>query len=209
MEWTNNGNQLSSPVGTFLFSLSSFMPAARAMVSARAAKSAASTFSASGPVRADIKIGQTAAFTGPGAATVLETTEGARLYFDAFNAQGGIKGQRIELISLDDKYEPRLSAANTKTLIEQGVLAMFLSRGTAPSQAMLPLLAELAVLESPRSDAQPEPARSAPAAQAASRAARFTRAIDILALARLNVLALPGARASAACGRPDARNSCS
>ena len=31
--------QLSSPVGTFLFSLSSFMPAASAMVSASAAKS--------------------------------------------------------------------------------------------------------------------------------------------------------------------------
>jgi len=96
----------------------------------------------SGAVRADIKIGQTAAFTGPGAASVQETTEGARLYFDAVNAQGGIKGQRIELISLDDKYEPRLSAANAKTLIDQGVVALFLSRGTAPSQAVLPLLAE-------------------------------------------------------------------
>jgi ABC-type branched-subunit amino acid transport system substrate-binding protein len=95
-----------------------------------------------GFARADIKIGQTAAFTGPGAATVQETAEGARLYFDAFNAQGGIRGQRIELVSLDDKYEPRLSAANTRTLIEQGVVAMFLSRGSAPTQAMLPLLAE-------------------------------------------------------------------
>jgi len=93
-------------------------------------------------VHAQIKIGQTAAFSGPGAATVQETTEGARLYLDAFNAQGGLKGQRIELISLDDKYDPGLSAANTRSLINQGVLAMFLSRGTAPSQAMLPLLAE-------------------------------------------------------------------
>ncbi|MDN3921992.1 ABC transporter substrate-binding protein [Roseateles violae] len=94
------------------------------------------------PARADIKIGQTAAFTGPGASSVQEATEGARLYFDAFNAQGGLKGQRIELISLDDRYEPQLSAANTRNLIEQGVVAMFLSRGTAPSQAIVPLLAE-------------------------------------------------------------------
>lgn len=89
-----------------------------------------------------IKIGQTAAFTGPGAGSVLETTEGARLYLDAVNAQGGIRGQRIELISMDDRYEPKLTVENSKALIEQGVVALFLSRGTAQSQAQLPLLAE-------------------------------------------------------------------
>ena len=92
--------------------------------------------------QAQIKIGQTAAFSGPGSTNVQESTDGARLYFDAVNAQGGIKGQRIELISLDDKYEPRLTVENTKSLIDQGVLAMFLSRGTAQCQAQLPLLAE-------------------------------------------------------------------
>ncbi|CAN5333293.1 ABC transporter substrate-binding protein [soil metagenome] len=92
--------------------------------------------------QAQIKIGQTASFSGPGAASVLENTDGARLYFDAVNAQGGIRGQRVELISMDDKYEPKLAAENTKSLIDQGVLAMFLSRGTAQSQAQLPLLAE-------------------------------------------------------------------
>ena len=97
---------------------------------------------APGPASAQIKIGQTAAFSGPAATAVLESTEGARMYLDAVNAQGGIKGQRIELISLDDKYDPKLSAANTRSLIDQGVLAMFLSRGTAPSQAIMPLLAE-------------------------------------------------------------------
>ena len=89
-----------------------------------------------------IKIGQTAAFTGPGAASVLETTEGARLYFDAVNAQGGVRGQRIELVSMDDKYEPKLAVENSKALIEQGVLALLLCRGTAQCQAQLPLLAE-------------------------------------------------------------------
>jgi len=91
---------------------------------------------------AQIKIGQTAAFTGPGAVTVQENTEGARLYIDAVNAQGGIKGERIELISMDDKYDPKLAAENTKSLIDQGVLAMFLSRGTDQSVAQLPLLAK-------------------------------------------------------------------
>lgn len=93
-------------------------------------------------VSAQIKIGQTAAFSGPTSASVQDSTEGARLYFDTVNAQGGIKGQRIELISMDDKYEPRLSIANTKALIDQGVVAMFLSRGTAPTQAIVPQLVE-------------------------------------------------------------------
>ncbi len=91
---------------------------------------------------AQIKIGQTAAFSGPASVSVQESTEGARLYLDSINAQGGIKGQRIELISMDDKYDPRISAANTRSLIDQGVVAMFLSRGTAPSQAIVPLLEE-------------------------------------------------------------------
>lgn len=92
--------------------------------------------------QAQIKIGQTAAFSGPGALSVQESAEGARLYFDAVNAQGGIKGQRIELISMDDRYDPGLAAANTRSLVEQGVLALFLCRGTAQCMAQLPALAE-------------------------------------------------------------------
>ena len=91
---------------------------------------------------AQIKIGQTAGFSGPVAAGVKETTEGAKLYLNAINAAGGINGQAIELISLDDKFEPTLAAENAKKLIDQGVLALFLNRGTPHSQAILPLLAE-------------------------------------------------------------------
>ncbi len=96
----------------------------------------------SGLAQAQIKIGQTAGFSGPAATGVQEITDGARLYFDAINAQGGIKGQPIELVSLDDKYDPRLSAANAERLIDEGVVALFLSRGTAQSQALLPLLSK-------------------------------------------------------------------
>lgn len=91
---------------------------------------------------AQIKIGQTAGFSGPVAAGVKEVTDGAKLYFDAVNADGGVHGQPIELISLDDKFDPKLSAPNAKQLIDQGVLALFLTRGTPHTQAVLPLLAE-------------------------------------------------------------------
>jgi branched-chain amino acid transport system substrate-binding protein len=91
---------------------------------------------------AQIKIGQTAGFSGPVASGVQEVTLGAKLYFDAVNAQGGVNGQKIELISLDDKFDPKLSRENAKKLIDQGVLALFLTRGTPHTQAILPLLAE-------------------------------------------------------------------
>jgi ABC-type branched-subunit amino acid transport system substrate-binding protein len=95
---------------------------------------------------AQILIGQTAGFSGPVAAGVQETTDGARLYLDAINAAGGVGGSRIELISMDDKFEPPLAADNARTLIVQKkVLALFLTRGTPHAQAIMPLLAEFKV----------------------------------------------------------------
>lgn len=88
-----------------------------------------------------ILVGQTAGFSGPVAAGVKETTDGARLWIDNVNAKGGVNGQKIELVSLDDKFDPKLAAANAKVLIEEkNVVAMFLTRGTPHTEAMLPLL---------------------------------------------------------------------
>lgn len=96
--------------------------------------------------RAQILIGQTSGFTGPVAAGVQENTEGARLYFDAVNAAGGVNGQRIELVSLDDRFDPRLAAENARKLItERHVLALFMNRGTPHTQAIQPLLAQYKV----------------------------------------------------------------
>jgi ABC-type branched-subunit amino acid transport system substrate-binding protein len=93
-------------------------------------------------VRAQILIGQTSAFSGIVADSVKETAAGARLYIDATNARGGIGGQRIDIVTLDDKFDPKLAGANARKLAEQGVLALFLSRGTPTTEAILPVLAE-------------------------------------------------------------------
>lgn len=96
--------------------------------------------------QAQILIGQTAGFTGPVGAGVKETTDGAKLYIDAINAKGGVNGQKIELISLDDKFDPKLAAENARKLIEeQNVAAMFLTRGTPHTEAMLPVLEKYGV----------------------------------------------------------------
>ncbi|MBA3625837.1 MAG: ABC transporter substrate-binding protein, partial [Methylibium sp.] len=95
------------------------------------------------PAAAQIVVGQTAGFTGAVAAGVQETPAGAKLYFDAVNASGGVNGQPIRLVSLDDKFTPKLAAENARRLItEHGVIALFLTRGTPHTEAILPLLTE-------------------------------------------------------------------
>lgn len=94
-----------------------------------------------GTAHAQIIIGQTAGFSGQVAAGVKETTDGAKLYLDMVNSKGGVNGQKIELVSLDDKFDPKLAAENAKKLIEENnVLALFLNRGTPHTEAIIPLL---------------------------------------------------------------------
>jgi ABC-type branched-subunit amino acid transport system substrate-binding protein len=95
-----------------------------------------------GVAQAQIRIGQTAGYTGTVAAGVKETVAGAQLFFDSVNARGGIGGQTIELVALDDQYQADKAYENAKKLIDQGVIALFLTRGTPTSLKILPLLAE-------------------------------------------------------------------
>jgi branched-chain amino acid transport system substrate-binding protein len=98
------------------------------------------------PAAAQLRIGQPSGFTGTIAAGVKENTVGANLYFDAVNAKGGVLGQKVELISVDDKFDPKLTVELArKLIIEDRVLALFLNRGTPHAQALLPLLAEFKI----------------------------------------------------------------
>lgn len=54
---------------------------------------------------AELVVGQVAAFSGPLAPTGSHMRAGAQLYFDAVNAEGGIHGAKIRLISKDDGYK--------------------------------------------------------------------------------------------------------
>ena len=101
---------------------------------------------ASTQLSAQILVGQTTGFSGISAASVKETSAGAALWLDAVNAKGGVNGQKIELIALDDKSDPKLAAENARTLIEKRkVIALFLTRGTPTNEAIIPVLDELGV----------------------------------------------------------------
>ena len=86
---------------------------------------------------AQIRIGQTVGVTGAVAATVKESMLGAQLYLDAVNAKGGVAGEKIEVITLDDAFDVRKAEANARVLIEErGVVALFMSRGTPHTEAI-------------------------------------------------------------------------
>jgi len=99
---------------------------------------AAATVAARAPA---IKIGMSAAFTGPSAGLGTEYYRGARAYFDEVNAQGGIGGRRLDLVALDDAYQPDRAVANTVELVKrEQVFALFNYVGTPTLTAALPVL---------------------------------------------------------------------
>jgi branched-chain amino acid transport system substrate-binding protein len=93
------------------------------------------------PAAAQILIGQTAGITGPVASSMNEAIAGAQLVIDSVNAQGGVNGERIEVLRMDDGFDPKRAGDNARVLIEEKkVVALFLNRGTPHTQAILPWL---------------------------------------------------------------------
>lgn len=84
----------------------------------------------------EIVIGQTMPYTGPASSySVIGRAEAA--YFAKVNAQGGINGRKIRLISLDDGYSPPKTVERTRRLVEQEkVLLIFGTFGT-PTNAVI------------------------------------------------------------------------
>ncbi len=121
-------------------------PAARLIAVALLGLSAATFATFNTNATAQIVIGQTTGVTGSQAEAIKETNAGAKLYFDAVNARGGVNGQQIQLVTLDDKQDPKLAASNARTLIvESKAVALFLTRGTPQTEAIVPVLDEFDV----------------------------------------------------------------
>jgi ABC-type branched-subunit amino acid transport system substrate-binding protein len=88
----------------------------------------------------DIVLGQSAAQSGPAAALGKEMRLGAEVFFNQVNANGGVKGRKIILRSLDDGYEPARAEKNTRELVSQeGVLALFGYVGTPTAAVSIPI----------------------------------------------------------------------
>jgi len=89
-----------------------------------------------GVTDSEIKIGQTMPYSGP--TTAVATIGRAHAaYIKMVNERGGVNGRRIDLISLDDGYNPARTVEQTRRLVERdNVLLMFGSLGTAPQTAV-------------------------------------------------------------------------
>ena len=85
-------------------------------------------------------LGQSAATSGPAAQLGIQMHHGVKLFFDRFNAQGGLGGRTVELRLLDDGYEPDRCKANTEKLIRDDAFALLGYVGTPTSLAALPLV---------------------------------------------------------------------
>ena len=93
------------------------------------------------PAAVPFRIGNSGPSSGPNSASMLELLEGAKLYFDAINAEGGVKGRAIELVQLDDNFEVPRTVKNVEQLIDaERVEALLLVRGTPHNEAILPLI---------------------------------------------------------------------
>lgn len=66
-----------------------------------------------------ILIGSSLALSGHAKSLGIEYSRGAQLAIDEVNDQGGIHGRFVDLINLDDRYEPTHTIANTQALIQQ------------------------------------------------------------------------------------------
>lgn len=89
-----------------------------------------------GVTDSEIKLGQTEPYSGPVTALSM-FAKAQNAYIAKINAEGGINGRKINLVSLDDAYAPPKTVEQTRRLVEQeGVLAVFGTMGTATNLAV-------------------------------------------------------------------------
>jgi ABC-type branched-subunit amino acid transport system substrate-binding protein len=88
----------------------------------------------------EVVVGQFAPMSGPAAQLGLRLQVGIQAYFSAINAQGGVNGRKLRLVSRDDGYEPDKAAAAAKALIrDDKVFALIGAVGTPTGLAALPV----------------------------------------------------------------------
>lgn len=128
------------------------MREARTRMLRNATRALALALLASTAVRAEVGVtndkvllGQSVALTGPAAQLGIQMRNGIQAYLDYVN-QKGVNGRKIELITLDDGYEPARTVPNTKKLIEQDkVFALIGYVGTPTSVPAIPVFTEAKV----------------------------------------------------------------
>ena len=93
--------------------------------------------------RGQIRFGMVAPFTGPSKELGREMALGLNTAFSAANANGGVDGRQVKLITADDGYDPERTGAAVAKLREQdGVLGYVGNVGTPTAAVALPYALE-------------------------------------------------------------------
>ena len=107
---------------------------------------AASAFGARVSAADPIKIGLSAAFSGPNAAAGQALSRGAELAMDEINATGGVLGRQFNLVIRDNEHKLDRGVAQTRELIErEGCAAILGSQGSFIGLAVIDTIHELKV----------------------------------------------------------------
>jgi len=96
-------------------------------------------------VHSEILIGQSVPTSGALAPFGTATAKGAQAYFDRVNAAGGVNGERIRVVLVDDAGDSKRTVENARQLAGKGVIALFGSIEGGPCTALLPVVAELRI----------------------------------------------------------------
>jgi ABC-type branched-subunit amino acid transport system substrate-binding protein len=94
-------------------------------------------------VAADVVVGQSAPLSGGNAELGNDIRNGALAYFKKVNDAGGVGGNKIKLVTLDDKNDIKLAGENTQKLVnDENVVALFGYASSTLSIPAMPVVAE-------------------------------------------------------------------
>lgn len=89
---------------------------------------------------AELRIGMVAPFSGAAETLGTSMRAGIQAHFREVNAEGGVNGEELTLVTRDDGYEPSRSAPATRELIEEeDILASVGNVGTPTAIVTIPL----------------------------------------------------------------------
>ncbi|MDO9167355.1 MAG: ABC transporter substrate-binding protein [Rhodoferax sp.] len=87
-----------------------------------------------------VTLGQSTTLSGPLGDLGQEVLKGAKVYFDALNARGGVNGRSLKLVSKDDAYDSKKTMENIDAfLADESTFALFGTFGTPNNEALIPV----------------------------------------------------------------------
>jgi branched-chain amino acid transport system substrate-binding protein len=87
-----------------------------------------------------ITLGQSTTLSGPLGDLGQEVLKGAKVYFDALNARGGVNGRSVKLVTKDDAYDSKKTMENVEAFIaNDSTFALFGTFGTPNNEALIPV----------------------------------------------------------------------